>query len=191
MRLYRNKQIIHIQSLMIFIVPAISNNRSVYKQTHVNAISTHRYKFYNQNFMSSIMQFYRIRLKQVRSISQPDSAVYLTHWGRVMHICVSKLTIIGSDNGLSPGRRQTIIWTNAGILLIRTLGINFSEIWSEIHTFSSKKIYLKMSSGKWRPLCLGFNVLTLWWSCIFAIFSWEFLDSPALRQTQIIPTPER
>ena len=30
----------------------------------------------------------------------------LTHWGRVTHICVSKLTIIGSDNGLSPGRRR-------------------------------------------------------------------------------------
>ena len=53
---------------------------------------------------------------------------WLTHWGRVTHICVSKLTIIGSDNGLSPGRRQAIIWTNAGILLIRTLGTNFSEI---------------------------------------------------------------
>ena len=33
----------------------------------------------------------------------------LTHWGRVTHICVSKLTIIGSDNGLSPGRCQAII----------------------------------------------------------------------------------
>ena len=52
----------------------------------------------------------------------------LTHWGRVMHICVGKLTNIGSDNGLSPGRRQAIIWTNAGILLIGTLGTNFSEI---------------------------------------------------------------
>ena len=39
------------------------------------------------------------------------------HWGRVTHICISKLTITGSDNGLSSGRRQTIIWTNAGILL--------------------------------------------------------------------------
>ena len=45
----------------------------------------------------------------------------LTHWGRVMHICVSKLTIIGSDNGLSPGQRQAIIWTNAGLLLTRPL----------------------------------------------------------------------
>ena len=31
-------------------------------------------------------------------------AVCLTHWGRVTHICVIDLTIIGSDNGLSPGR---------------------------------------------------------------------------------------
>ena len=51
----------------------------------------------------------------------------LTHWGRVTHICVSKLSIIGSDNGLSRGRRQAIIWTNAGILLIRTLGRNFIQ----------------------------------------------------------------
>ena len=46
----------------------------------------------------------------------------LTHWGRVTHICIDNLTIIGSDNGLSPGRRQAIIWTNAGILLIGPLG---------------------------------------------------------------------
>ena len=77
------------------------------------------------------------------------------------HICVSKLTIIGSDNGLSPGRRQAIIWTNAGILLILTLGTNFSEILSEIRAFSFKKMHLKMSSAKWRRFCLGLNVLTL------------------------------
>ena len=52
----------------------------------------------------------------------------LTHWGRVTHICVGKLSIIGSDNGLSPGRRQAIIWNNAGILLIGPLGTNVSEI---------------------------------------------------------------
>ena len=88
------------------------------------------------------------------------SAVELTHWGRVTHICVSKLTIIDSDNGLSPGRRQAIIWTNAGILLIWPLGTNFSEISIDIQTFSLKKIHFKMSSGKWRPFCLGLNVLT-------------------------------
>ena len=45
-------------------------------------------------------------------------ARFFTHWGRVTHICVSKLTISDSDNGLSPGRRQAIIWINAGILSI-------------------------------------------------------------------------
>ena len=67
------------------------------------------------------------------------------------HICVGKLTIIGSDNGVSPGRRQAIIWTNARILLIRPLGINFSEILIGIQPFSFKKMYLKLSSAKWRP----------------------------------------
>ena len=84
----------------------------------------------------------------------------LTHWGRVTHICVSKLTIIGSDNGLSPGRRQAIIWTNAGILLIGPLGANFSEILIEILTFSIKKMRFKVSSAKWRPFCLGLNRLS-------------------------------
>ena len=77
------------------------------------------------------------------------------------HICVSKLTIIGSDNGLSPGRRQAIIWTNAGILLIRPLGTNFNEMLIEILTFSFTKMRLKVSSAKWRPFCLGLNVLIL------------------------------
>ena len=63
----------------------------------------------------------------------------LTHWGRVTHICVGKLTQIGSDNGLSPGRRQAIIWTNTGILLIGPLGTNFSEISIGIQTFSFNK----------------------------------------------------
>ena len=64
-------------------------------------------------------------------------------------MCVGKLIIIGSDNGLSPGRRQTIIWTNAGILLIRALRTNFSEILSEIQTFPLTRMHLKMSSANW------------------------------------------
>ena len=75
------------------------------------------------------------------------------------HICVGNLTIIGSDNGLSPGRRQAITRTNVGMLLIGPLGTNFSEMLLEIHTFSFKKIHLKMSPGKWRPFCLGLSVL--------------------------------
>ena len=87
----------------------------------------------------------------------------LTHWGRVTHICVGKLTIIG--------RRQAIIWTNAGVLLIGPLGTNFGEILTGIQTFPFKKMHLKMSSGKWRPFCLGLNVLkrldqqqVQWWT---------------------------
>ena len=84
----------------------------------------------------------------------------LTHWGREMHIHVSKLTIIGSDNGLSLGQHQAIIWNNAGILSTGPLGTNLSEILIKVHTFSFKKMHLKITSGKWRPFCLGFKVLT-------------------------------
>ena len=79
------------------------------------------------------------------------------------HICVAKLTNIGSDNGLSPGRRQAIIWTNAGLLLIEPLGTNFSEILIEILTFSFKKMRLKVPSAKRWPFCLGLNGLTYLW----------------------------
>ena len=84
---------------------------------------------------------------------------HLTHWGRVTHICIGKTTIIGSDNGLAPGRRQAIIWTNAGILSIGLLGTNFIEILIGIQTFSFKKMHLKMSSAKCCQFCLSLNVL--------------------------------
>ena len=74
-------------------------------------------------------------------------------------MCVGNLVIIGSDNGLSAGRRQAIIWTNAGSLLIAHLGTNFREI--EILIFSFTKMRLKLSSAKWRPFCLGLNVLNV------------------------------
>ena len=83
----------------------------------------------------------------------------LTHWGWVMHVCVRKLTIIGSNNGLSPGKRQAIIWSNAGILLMGPLGTELREILIKIYTFLFKKMHLKMS-GKWPLSCLGFSVLT-------------------------------
>ena len=81
------------------------------------------------------------------------------HWGRVTHICVSILITLGSDNGLSPGWRPVIIWSNDGILLIWTLGTNFSEISIKILKVSFKKRRLNGSSAKWRPFCIGLNVL--------------------------------
>ena len=90
---------------------------------------------------------------------------YLSHWGRVTHICVSELTIIGWDNGLSPGRRQAIISTNDGILIIGPLGTNLHEILFGIETFSFNKMHLKRSSAKWRPFCLGLNELIyIYWN---------------------------
>ena len=86
--------------------------------------------------------------------------ILLTHWGRVTHICVCKLTIIGSENGLSPGRRQAIIWTNDGILIIGSPETNFSEILSKIQTFSLTEIRLKMLSAICGPFHLSLNVLT-------------------------------
>ena len=80
----------------------------------------------------------------------PHEFYPLTHRGRMTHICVSKI-----DHHRF--RWWLVAWPapshylNTGILLIRTLGPNFSEI--EIHTFSFKKMQLKMSSGKRRPFC--------------------------------------
>ena len=59
------------------------------------------------------------------------------------HICIGKLTIIGLDNGLSPGHHQAIIWTNAGMLLTEPLDTNLSEILFKIHTFSLKRCIWK------------------------------------------------
>ena len=81
----------------------------------------------------------------------------LTHWDQAKHISDSNLTTIGSDNGLSPRRHQAIIWNNAEIIV--RLGTNFNEILMEIHTFLFMKMHLKMSSGTWRPFCLGLNAL--------------------------------
>ena len=88
----------------------------------------------------------------------PHASLNYSHWGRVTHICVRKLTIVGPDNDLSPDRCQAIIWTNAWILLIRTLETNFSETLTEIHTCAFKNMYSNMSSGIRRKIC-GINVL--------------------------------
>ena len=123
-----------------------------------------------------ISKYYRSVIHPLISCNWPTAdseKTPLTHWGRVTHICVSKLTIIGSDNGLSPDRCQAIIWTNAGLLLIGPLGTNFSEILIRI---------LKVSSAKRRPFCLGLNVLTHWgrlthmsqwtWSSLVQVVAW-------------------
>ena len=84
----------------------------------------------------------------------------LTHWGWVTHICIGNLTIIGLDNGLSPGRRQAIIWTNAGILLIRQTRNKLqwnvdqnSNIF--IHENAFESVLCEMASILSRPQCVN------------------------------------
>ena len=92
------------------------------------------------------------------------------------HIYVDNTTIIGSDNGLSPSRRQDIIWTNVGILLVEPLGTNFSEITIEIHIFlftktSYCKCRLQMTSISSRPQCVNcctfLRIIRCQWYWIF------------------------
>ena len=86
------------------------------------------------------------------SIGQSWPRILLTHRGRVTHICVIKLTTIGSNKGLSPDRRQAIIWTNAGILLIGPLGTNFRVILIEENVFEN--VVWKMAIIFSRPQCV-------------------------------------
>ena len=79
------------------------------------------------------------------------------------HIYVNKLTIMGSDNGLSPGRRQAIIWTNAGILSIGPLGINFSKkIYQNYNIFiqpnAFKSFVCELAAILSRPQCVKLHI---------------------------------
>ena len=87
----------------------------------------------------------------------------LTHWGRVTHICVGNLTIIGSENGLLPDRRQAIIWANAGILLIRPQWNcnRYSNIF--IQEKASENIVCEMASIWSRPQCVNIIVIFRYW----------------------------
>ena len=61
-----------------------------------------------------------------------------------MYMCIRNLTIIGSDNGLSLGCCQAIIWNNDGIFLFWPLETNFSETLIKIYSSSLKKMHLKI-----------------------------------------------
>ena len=89
--------------------------------------------------------------------------IVLNHWGQVTYICVSKISINDSGNGLSPARHQAIIWTNAGIWLSWTLGTNVSEILREIHSFiqenAFKNVVCQMAAILSWSQCVNKNLL--------------------------------
>ena len=68
------------------------------------------------------------------------------------HICVNRLTNIGSDNGFANDRRQAIILTNAGILFIEPLGTNIEEI---IHENAFENVVCKMPAILSLPECVN------------------------------------
>ena len=84
---------------------------------------------------------------------------FLTHRGRVTHICVGNLTIISSENGLPPDRHQAVIWSNAEILFTGPLGMTLGGIAIEILSDSLKKMRLKGLPAKWRLLYVDLNML--------------------------------
>ena len=110
--------------------------------------------------------------------------ISLTHWGRVTYICFGNLIIIDSDYGLFAWR-QSIISTNAGILLTGPLGTNVSEIVIEIDTFH-KEMHLKLSSSKWQPFFLGLNEHTL---AVFLLVLTFFASVISWRRTKDPPAP--
>ena len=123
-----NFTIVDTVKLMTLTVCAQYTNEITYPFTNWNVCVIDIWKWRSSFILHCIMD---VITESCCNQSEP----MLTHWGRVTHICITYLTIIASDNGLSPGRRQAIIWTNAGILLIGPLGTNFSEILIGIQTF--------------------------------------------------------
>ena len=122
-----------------------------------------KYSIQFQSFQTTGLHFQSFKLQSNGNISKSNHTFdeilqyilrCLNQWGRVIDICIGDLTIyasmnrvsIGSANGLSPGRRRAIIWTNDGMLLIGPLGTNFSEILIEVLIFSFRKMWFKVSS---------------------------------------------
>ena len=131
---------------------------------NVSIIIGYLHKYVNKNCWTNSRDTSYLRHCDRRSsdVTVMFLVTSLTHWGRVTHMCVNKLTIIGLANGLSPGRRRVIISTNAGILLIWPLGTNFSEIYIKIRTFPFKKMRLKcvvceMATILSRPQCVNYG----------------------------------
>ena len=122
---------------------------------HNGLKNTHEWNF-KQNYIKEIAFEYVIH----KMAAICSDLIVLTHWGRVTHIYVSNLTIIGSDNELAPTWQQSIIWTNAGILFIGSLGTNFSKIFNRNYNISIQEttfesVVCEMAAILFRPHCVN------------------------------------
>ena len=117
--IFSQLSIIQFMGQCVFISPnSLVTNERIYTLSYYhNQIGTmNDYPLSRVRSWSNGMGFMSLYILLLKDSLDPSAFGELTHWGRVTHICVGKLAIIGSNNGLSPGRRQVIIWTNAGIL---------------------------------------------------------------------------
>ena len=124
---------------------AVSTNQSVWRIDFTMVVRGTTRKCSNTIGKSDFSKDLTLRVFLNPCLLGTTCGPFKTHWGRVTHICINKLNIIGSNNGLWPGRRQAIIWTSAGMSLIGPLG---TKILTEIHTFWIKKMHFKLLSGK-------------------------------------------
>ena len=99
-----------------------------------------------------IINNYCIHLKN--AVPRPSFTAWkLIQWGRDTHICVGNHWLRKWLVALSTPKHYLNQWWN---IVYWTINNNISI---EIHTFSITNMHLKSSSAKWRPLCLGLNVL--------------------------------
>ena len=93
--------------------------------------------------------------------------------------CISKLTIIGLDNGLSPGRCQAItstnagilstISTNAGLLLIISTNAGIISIWNSGTNFDrnlklNPNIFIQQN--EFENVCCEMATILSWPQCV-------------------------
>ena len=131
-----------------------------------------------QTIASEQLKYFKIKyLKSLRATA-PTHPPHKSLNSSPLYSSINRV-IIGSGNGLSPGRRQAITWTNAGLLSIRPLGTNFSEIQIKVHNFSFIIMHLKLSSVKWQPFC-AFCLLIAWHSYVWGhlVEQWRLTSSP-------------
>ena len=157
----------HPSDMFIAFVSAIHWNLCYRICHNFNSIS-HYSTFKETRVTKSIKEVYKrgkIVLGDLRRERRYVLGIYMTsmsvsssNWGQVTHICIGKLTPLVQKMAC----RQTLIWTNAGILLIRNLETKFSEFQSEIKGFLFNEMHLKISSPKWWYVCFGLNVLIVY-----------------------------
>ena len=98
----------------------------------------------------------------------------LTYFQKCLMPANWSVWVAKSSSPMMPVRRQAITWTNVGLLLIRLLGTNFSEIRCAIlsYSFSYKEMHLKISSARIAAV-LSYVVLALTESIVGLVCFWS------------------